>query len=166
MRWICLFIPFIFVITGCDSNRSSVSATGPTTIQGLVSDDDGPVGRAEIVAVESSSNRVIAKGKLEQDGHYQITLPATPNYPILLKATVEKNGKVFQAVVTSNLVSEQDISPRTDLVVKSAELLGGLTPENIAKAAGAAINQRPTQSGKKTSTGFKGDLTKQYGGWH
>ncbi|HEB78064.1 MAG TPA: carboxypeptidase regulatory-like domain-containing protein [Methylothermaceae bacterium] len=134
------------------------------TIRGLVSDDRGPVPFAEIEATDEDG-RLKATATAEQDGHFQITIPPTAPYPLLLVAKLP-NGKELLAVVTSNQVVEQDISPYTDLVVKNARQLGGLTPGNIAKAAGAAINMRPSQGGKRSSTGFKGDLTKQYGGWH
>ncbi|HHJ39060.1 MAG: hypothetical protein AXA67_01430 [Methylothermaceae bacteria B42] len=165
MRLIILPILFAFLAVGCESGGQSSSAKS-TVIEGLVIGEEGPAEKARIEAVDSRG-QIIAKAQVKGEGRYQITLPANANYPVLLKATLpQERNKVFQAVVTSDLVEEQDISPMTDLVVKSALGQGGLTPENIARAAGAAINQRPTQGGKRTSSGFKGDLTKQYSGWH
>ncbi len=166
MRLIILPILFAFLVAGCESGGQSSSAKKATVIRGLVIGEEGPAESARIEAIDSRS-QVIAKAEVKGEGLYQISLPANANYPVLLKATLPKErNKVLQAVVTSDLVEEQDISPMTDLVVKSALGQGGLTPENIARAAGAAINQRPTQGGKRTSSGFKGDLTKQYSGWH
>ncbi|BCX81206.1 hypothetical protein MIT9_P0784 [Methylomarinovum caldicuralii] len=149
---------------GCSEDSGSVTGRGPVTIKGLVSDDNGPVPLAVIEATDEEG-RLLATADADASGRFEITLPATAPYPLLLVAKLP-NDKQLLAVVTSNQAVEQDISPYTDLVVKSARQLGGLTPENIAKAAGAAINMRPSQGGKRSSTGFKGDLTKQYGGWH
>ncbi|BCX88422.1 hypothetical protein MIN45_P0791 [Methylomarinovum tepidoasis] len=149
---------------GCSEDNGSATGRGPTTIKGLVSDDNGPVPLAVIEATDEQG-RLLATTDADASGHFEITIPATAPYPLLLVARLPDNKQLL-AVVTSNQVVEQDISPYTDLVVKSARQLGGLTPENIAKAAGAAINMRPSQGGKRSSTGFKGDLTKQYGGWH
>ncbi len=159
-----LLILIAGLVAGCGSDTTPSAAAGSVTIRGLVSDDRGPVPFAEIEATDEDG-RLKATATAEQDGHFQITIPPTAPYPLLLVAKLP-NGKELLAVVTSNQVVEQDISPYTDLVVKNARQLGGLTPGNIAKAAGAAINMRPSQGGKRSSTGFKGDLTKQYGGWH
>ena len=160
--WLTLILGL--VLGGCSEDRSSITGSGPTTIRGLVSDDNGPVPLAVVEATDEDG-RLLATADADSTGHFEITIPATAPYPLLLVAKLP-NDKRLQAVVTSRQVAEQDVSPYTDLVVKSARQLGGLTPENIAKAAGAAINMRPSQGGKRSSTGFKGDLTKQYSGWH
>ncbi|GAB4366342.1 MAG: hypothetical protein Kow0060_23920 [Methylohalobius crimeensis] len=162
MHWLGLSL-LTLVLAGCGNGTDSVSS-GPATIRGQVISDQGPVKTAAIKAVDSR-NRTLATTEVGRDAHFRIQLPADTAYPVVLTATLP-NGKTLEAVAGGSLVSEQNISSYTDLVVKSARQLGGLTPENIARAAGGAINQRPSQGGKRSSTGFKGDLTKQYGGWH
>ncbi len=154
------------LLTGCsqESTSSGSDRTQPAMIEGGVFDDHGPVKQATIEAVDKNERR-LATVKLQEDGDFRIKIPASAAYPVLLRAKLP-NGKLLEAVVTSNQVVELDITPHTDLVVKSARLRGGLTPENIAGAAGAAINMRRSQGGKRSSSGFKGDLTKQYSGWH
>ncbi len=164
IRFLLVLIAILLTIAGCGDQTSGSGGSGPVTIRGLVSDDRGPVPYAPIEATDEDG-RLKATAAAGEDGHFEITIPATATYPLLLVAKLP-NGKQLSAVVTSNQVAEQDISPYTDLVVKTARQLGGLTPGNIARAAGAAINMRPSQGGKRSSTGFKGDLTKQYGGWH
>jgi len=161
-----VLIVLSLMIAGCggQTSGSSGSGPGPVTIRGLVSDDRGPIPYAPVEATDEDG-RLKATTTAGEDGHFEITIPATATYPLLLVAKLPQ-GKELRAVVTSAQVAEQDISPYTDLVVKTARQLGGLTPDNIARAAGAAINMRPSQGGKRSSTGFKGDLTKQYGGWH
>ncbi|MEQ1528023.1 MAG: hypothetical protein ABL925_01810, partial [Methylococcales bacterium] len=63
-------------------------------------------------------------------------------------------------------VVQQDITHMSSLVVRSARDLGGINKENMVSAAGNAIAQSRTTNGSSTSVGFKGDPTKQYGGWH
>ena len=79
--------------------------------------------------------------------HYSITVPAGTAYPILLVATPAPgtNSQVVRAVVTSSLADRMDITDITTLVVDAAEQIGGLTPENIAKASGGAIGLRQRQ---------------------
>jgi hypothetical protein len=84
----------------------------------------------------------------------------------VLTASPEGETRTLKAAITSDLVSEQDISSVTTIVVETAMNLGGLTETNLAKAAGAAISQRRSSGGSGGSAGFKGDPTKQYGGWH
>ncbi len=161
-----IFILTALLITGCseDSTPAVSSQETPAMIEGSVFDDHGRVGKATIEVVDKNE-RHLATATLQDDGQFHIKVPAGAAYPVILKAKLS-NGKVLEAVVTSNQVVELDITPHTDLVVKSARLRGGLTPENIAGAAGAAINMRRSQGGKRSSSGFKGDLTKQYSGWH
>jgi len=161
-----IFILTAFLTVGCseDGGSSHVNQARPAVIEGAVFDDHGRVEKAAIEVMDKNDRR-IAKAKLQDDGQFKLKIPADAAYPVVLKAKLA-NGKILEAVVTSNQVVELDITPHTDLVVKSARLRGGLTPENIAGAAGAAINMRRSQGGKRSSSGFKGDLTKQYSGWH
>jgi len=165
MRIIVSIIFSVFLLTGCSEDSSPISSQStPAKIEGQVFDDHGKVKKATIDVLDKTERRLTTV-ELQGDGHFRIRIPASAGYPVVLKAKLEM-GKILEAVVTNNQVKEQDISPYTDLVVKSARLRGGLTPENITGAAGAAINMRRSQGGKRSSSGFKGDLTKQYGGWH
>jgi len=160
-----LILP-IFLLGGCgqETSTSSSHSGKPASIEGSVFDDNGEVKQATIEALDKNENRLVST-RLDPQGHFKIKIPSTAKYPVILRAKL-KDGKVLEAVLINDQVVEQDISPFTDLVVKSARLNGGLTPENITIAAGAAINMRRSQGGKRSSSGFKGDLTKQYGGWH
>lgn len=144
---------------------SGGSVATETKIVGLVLTDEGPVAKAKIEA-KDSRGATVAKTEVGGDGHYSLNLPAGAAYPVVLTAQPASETKPLKAVVTSDLVSEQDISAVTTIVVDTAMSLGGLTEANIAKAAGAAISQRRSSGGSGSSSGFKGDPTKQYGGWH
>jgi hypothetical protein len=156
------------MLTACGPSSTPGSSAGGTVdirITGLVLDDDGPVKGATIEARDSKGGTV-ARTEIHGDAHYSLKLPAFTAFPVVLTAVAEGGADTLKAVVTSDLVSEQDISPVTTIVVDTAMNLGGLTEANLAKAAGAAISQRKTTGGSGGSAGFKGDPTKQYGGWH
>ena len=93
---------------------------------------------------------------------------------MILTAVTEVSGEApLKAAIPDANVSEQDISPVTTIIVDTALSLGGLTEANLTKAAGAAISLRRKSGGGgggggagTTTQSFKGDPTKQYGGWH
>ncbi len=162
-----------FWLTACNDNTSSPStAASPTRLTGHVSNDDGPVDKARIEA-KDAKGQVAAKTELQGGSNaYQLSLPAGTAYPVILTAYPLANpNEVLKAAVPSSLASEQDISPVTTIIVDTALSLGGINEPNLAKAAGAAIALRKKSGGGgggggATTESFKGDPTKQYGGWH
>lgn len=148
------FILSTFLINGCDSTSSSnhsTSVSEPASeeakISGNVQDIHGPIMEGTI-EVKDKEGRVILTTALDgHSNHYSITVPIGTHYPILLTATppAGSNAQVVRAVVTSPLADRIDLTDITTLVVNSAEQLGGLTPENIAKASGSAIGLRQRQ---------------------
>lgn len=153
-------------LSGCgDSSAPRTAATAEDKIAGIVRTDEGPVTKARIEA-QDSKGAIVARTEISGDSHYSLTLPADTAYPVILAAYPEGAPQALKAAVTSSLAEEQEISEVTTLVVDSALNLGGLTEANLAKAAGAAISQRRSTGGAGGSAGFKGDPTKQYGGWH
>ena len=163
-----LLLAALFTLTaGCgESGKSgSTSAATETRITGEVLDDETPVTKARIQAVDRNG-KTVATAEINGEPHYRLTLPSGTAFPVVLTATVDGMPESLKAAVTSDLVSEQNISSVTTIVVNTAMNLGGLTETNLAKAAGAAISQRKSSGGSGGSAGFKGDPTKQYGGWH
>jgi hypothetical protein len=160
----CL-VAAMLTLSGCGESSKSGSTGSAARITGVVLNDETPASRARIEAIDNTG-KVIANTEVNGEPHYRITLPANTAYPVVLKATIEGEADPLKAAVTSDLVTDQDISTVTTLVVDTAMNLGGLTEINLAKAAGAAISQRKSTSGSGGSAGFKGDPTKQYGGWH
>lgn len=156
----------LLAFAGCGESPSSrTSVAAADKIGGIVLTDQGPVTRARIEARDSRGS-VVARTELNGDAHYSLTIPAGTAYPIVLTAAADGVPEPLKAAVTSELAEEQDISEVTTIVVDTAMSLGGLNETNLAKAAGAAISQRKTTGGSGGSAGFKGDPTKQYGGWH
>jgi hypothetical protein len=153
-------------LAGCgDATAPKSSSAAEDTIAGQVITDQGPVTKAKIEAKDSRGS-VVARTEISGDAHYRLTIPAGAAYPLVLTAYPEGQPEPLKAAVTSELAEDQDISEVTSIVVDTAMNLGGLTEANLAKAAGAAISQRKTTGGSGGSAGFKGDPTKNYGGWH
>lgn len=155
---------------GCDSSPSgSSSASAPATdeanISGNVQDIHGPLMEAKIEVRDKNGQIVTTTQLTGGSNHYAIKVPAGTIYPILLTATPPQgsNSSVVKAAVTSPLADRIDITDVTTLVVDSAMTLGGLSPENIAKASGGAIGLRQRQ-GVSASAGGGGAGPGQSGG--
>lgn len=153
------------VLGGCgDQSSSKVAGTGKVDqIEGIVADRDGPVVSGS-VAVKDKNGATLATVAIQEDSRYSVSIPANTAYPLLLE--VPAHGEVLEAVVMDPSAVKQDITHMSSLVVRAARDMGGFTKENMARAAIGAISQSKTSSGTKTSAGFSGDPTKQYGGWH
>ena len=155
----------ILMVSGCgDSSSPKVTATGKTDqIEGIVADRDGPVINGDIV-VKDKNGAILTTVKLKGDSRYSVNIPSNAAYPLLL--AIPAHDEVLEAVVMDPAAVKQDITHMSSLVVRAARDMGGFTKENMARAAIGAISQSKTSSGSKTSAGFSGDPTKQYGGWH
>lgn len=174
-RWQRLLLAAIVAASAaCDSSPSASHSAGSarvsTQLTGHVLNDDGPVTAAMIEATDAAGV-VAAHTELKGDSVYRLTIPAGTRYPLVLTAYPQgAPEEPIKAAVASADAVEQDISAVTTIVVETALSLGGLTEGNLAKAAGAAIAQRRKSGGGsgggQTSESFKGDPTKQYGGWH
>ena len=134
-----------------------------TTLKGLVTDNQGPVKAGDIQATDSKKN-VIATAKLQEDGHYKLDIPANTSLPLLLTVTPEESEfKELTTAVVYTSMTKFDINPLSSKIAKKAKELGGYTHANMVMAAESMVDV-PDEN--KTTRGFKGDPTKQYGGWH
>jgi hypothetical protein len=92
-----------------------------------------------------------------QNGRYQLEIPAQTKLPIVLR--YDK----FIAVVVDTDITNYDINSLTTGIAAKAKSLGGYTRQNMILAASNSVH---TPDANKTSTGWRGDTTTQYGGWH
>lgn len=99
---------------------------------------------------------VIASANVE-NGRYQLEIPAQTKLPIVLRS-----DNLISVVIDAE-VTNYDINSLTTNIAVKAKLLGGYTRQNMIVAASNSVN---TPDANKTSTGFRGDPTSQYGGWH
>lgn len=108
-----------------------------------------------VEAIDNAQN-VIASAAVE-NGRYKIEIPAQTQLPIVLQA-----GDLISVVVDTDLKS-YDINALTTTIAQKAKALGGYTRQNLVLAASNSVH---TPDANKTSTGWRGDTTTQYGGWH
>jgi len=171
---------FAFIISlalfGCDDNdkksKNSLSVqkkvqTYPkeTTLKGAIRNKKQAFKKGEVKATDSKGV-VIATTQLDNDNHYSIIIPENTELPIVLSFNPvddksEKN-KLISAVIYAR-VKKYDINELTTLIAKKAKSMGGYTHRNMSIAADSTVG---IPDANKTSTGFRGDPTKQYGGWH
>ncbi|MCX8049953.1 MAG: hypothetical protein N3A55_09915 [Methylohalobius sp.] len=138
--WIAVLLAGLLGGCGGDVPPGGKAAVGLATIQGKVISDEGPI-TSGAVKVTDARGQTLTTAQIGKDSRFRIQVPSGAAYPVVLSVDMGE-GKMLEAAITSSLAVEQDITPYSDLVVKSARSLGGVTPENIARAAGGAIGQR------------------------
>lgn len=164
-----LIIASVFLVACDDQKKKAPLIKVPVQkykqlkiMTGAVLDKEGPVLEGEI-KVADSAGKVVATTRLENSKNYRVEIPAGTTLPIVLTANPEGSSNKLRAVIISSAISKYDITPLTTKIAKQAKELGGYTYANLVMAAGSTVN---VPDANKTSTGFRGDPTKQYGGWH
>ena len=162
-------ITSLFLIACGDQQKKSPAIKIPVqkytqdkVLKGTVLDDKGPVREGEIKVLDSTG-RVVASASLDSSKDYSVEIPAGTTLPIVLTVKPEGSSEKLKAVVISTAVSRYDISPLTTKIANRAKELGGYTRANMVLAADSTVG---VPDANKTSTGFRGDPTTQYGGWH
>jgi hypothetical protein len=110
---------------------------------------------SSVEAIDEKQN-VIVSATVE-NGRYKVEIPAQTPLPIVLRA-----GDLISVVVDTDL-KNYDINALTTSIAQKAKALGGYTRQNLVLAASNSVR---TPDANKTSTGWRGDTTTQYGGWH
>lgn len=136
-----------------------------TTYKGLVSDKKKSIKSGE-VKVTNSQGKLIASTTITKSRRYSVKIPADTELPLILSFTPEndtsdKNKLMTVAIFTA--IKKYDINDLTTLIAKKAKSFGGYTHRNMVIAADQTVG---IPDANKTSTGFRGDPTRQYGGWH
>lgn len=166
-------IIFSLLLTGCNNDTDKKSAivsqqaiqkyTIDTTLSGKVSNKEGTI-REGIVKANDSKNKLISSTEVDKDGHYSLTIPANTELPIILSHSLPNSDKdSLISVVIYASYKKYDINDLTTVIAKKAKSLGGYTHSNMTIAADQTVG---VPDANKTSTGFRGDPTSQYGGWH
>ncbi len=157
-----------FAVTGCEQEQKTAKVgqaavkkyAHATTLEGSVSNDKGPV-KAGRVEVTDENGRLITHAVVD-NGHYSVDVPADTALPILLMFSPESGEKLVAAVIHET-ITQYDINPSSTAIAKAAKAMGGYTHANMTRAAADTVH---TPDANKTSTGWRGDPTTQYGGWH
>ncbi len=146
-----------FLLSACNEMQQSKPAAQSVTkytstsilLSGKVENKTGNVKALD-------GENVIVSTNIE-NGRYQLEIPAQTKLPIVLQS-----GDFISVVVDAD-VTHYDINSFTTNIAAKAKSLGGYTRQNMILAASNSVH---TPDANKTSTGFRGDTTTQYGGWH
>ena len=156
-------------VTGCENSQKTTKVMPvaikkypqATTLEGVVSNDNGMVKNGK-VEVSEENGRIITGVTLD-NGHYSVEIPAGTVLPILLTFFSESSAEKLVTAVIHDTITKYEINPLTTAIAKSAKAMGGYTHANMTRAAADTVSTPDTN---KTTGGWKGDPTTQYGGWH
>lgn len=162
------------LITACgdkEPKKTNTSTTTQkfkreTTLKGVVSNDDGLITAGEVKVLDSKG-KLLTTIQVTKKGRYEATVPKDSTLPIVLNFYPEDGAKEsvkeMRSIVVYSSMTKYNITQITTSIAKKAKEMGGYTAANIRLAAESSIH---VPDSNKTSTGFRGDPTKQYGGWH
>jgi len=156
-------------LAGCDDKQKQVKAfphdikkyTQQTSLEGMVSNNKANIKTGKL-KVTDDSGRSITNTELD-NGHFRIDIPAHTELPLLLTVTSEADAEQLSVAVIDDKITKYQINPTTTAIVKAAKAMGGYTKANMVRAAEETVH---VPDANKTSSGWKGDPTTQYGGWH
>ena len=166
-----LLFAAIGFLTGCDQTNKDEASTQQvitkfeqeTTLEGLVSNNHGPI-KAGTIKVTDNYEELVASTTIKNNGHYSIKIPANTVLPIVLTFYPESaDGQKLITAVVHPAITKYDINPLTTSIAKNALAMGGYTHANLVRAAEGTAK---VPAANKTTAGFRGDPTTQYGGWH
>lgn len=167
------FLCASLVLAGCEKNDRGNQLTQQTVkkydkatiLEGTVSNDDGPI-KTGVIKVTDSKQQIVASTTIQNTGQYRVEIPANTALPIVLTFYPDAENKsekqMFTAVVHAS-ITKYDINPLSTAIAKTAKSMGGYTHANMVRAA---EDSGSVPDSNKTTQGFRGDPTKQYGGWH
>ncbi|QXP85125.1 hypothetical protein [Methylococcus sp. Mc7] len=161
------------LLTGCGEQSNSGTALNEpvqkyekdATLAGTVTGQNGAITNGKILATDEKGN-VISISTLENTSRYSIVIPAGTLLPILLQVHPDagsENGKPLTLAIADASMTNYNINPLTTAIAEKAKSLGGYTRKNLMAAA---VLSTSVPDEDKTSSGFRGDPTKNYGGWH
>lgn len=160
-------------LTACDNTptgKTSIVAETPKqtyqkviTINGVVRGEKGVIKTGEIKVI--SQNKTVATSTIGKNGRYQVDIPSGTEFPLRISAIPADQGKYkkLTVAVVDAMLTSHDITPSSTDIAKAAKKLGGYTKENLFKAALGTVDMPDRDT---TAAGFRGDPTKQFGGWH
>ncbi len=160
-------------LTGCEkSNQTNTSIRQAvkkydkaTILEGNVSNNEGPI-KAGVIKVTDNKEQLVASTTLQNNSHYSIEIPASTVLPIVLTFYPDADTADAEHLITAVIhptITRYDINPLTTAIAKKAKSMGGYNHANMVRAA---EDTAAVPDANKTTEGFRGDPTTQYGGWH
>jgi hypothetical protein len=136
-----------------------------TSLLGAVSNNAGPI-KTGVVTLLTANGEALTSTELNNSQRYEIQVPAGTVLPVILRYTpgpnTAKDEQLISVVIQPD-ASKYDINPTTTTIAKQAKAMGGYTHNNMVQAAESIAH---VPDANKTTSGFRGDPTTQYGGWH
>jgi outer membrane murein-binding lipoprotein Lpp len=158
-----------FVVAGCEQEQKTAKVSPAvlkkyaqaTTLEGVVSNNQGVIKIGTVEAADENG-RLITRAAMA-NGHYSVEIPANTVLPILLTFSSESGAEKLVTAVIHDSITKYEINPSSTAIAKAAKAMGGYTHANMIRAAEDTAH---VPDANKTTTGWRGDPTKQYGGWH
>ncbi len=164
-----LLLSIVFLVSGCEQSPkpASLSQTAikkysaATAIEGTVSTGKSLIKTGTVEVTDENGQKI--KQVTVENGHFRVEIPSGTNLPLLLSFTSETHPEKLVSVVFYDDVTKYYLDPSTTAIAKAAKAMGGYTRANLVRAAEDTTH---TPDANKTTTGWRGDPTTQYGGWH
>jgi hypothetical protein len=159
-----------FLMAGCEDKPQSTTFGQPaqtkqfsqaTEISGTAGTGKSLLKSGKLV-ISDTNDHTIAETVLE-NGHFKIVIPAQTALPLLLNVSTESHPEKLTAVAIDPSITHYFIDPSTTAIARAAKAMGGYTRTNLIRAAEDTTH---APDANKTTTGWRGDPTTQYGGWH
>jgi len=171
----CVLLIGGIALVGCDSGpkpQTSIVSKPKVqkyeqvkTLEGLITNDEGPI-RTGIVKALTEKGQELSKIEITEGPQYSIEIPAGTVLPIILayypSAEASDDERMISVVVHAD-ASKFDINTLSTRIAEAAKAMGGYTHKNLVRAAEGTGT---VPAANKTTAGFRGDPTTQYGGWH
>jgi len=168
-----MFFIASFFITGCEKSNQNNSPIQQvikkydkaTILEGTVSNNDGPIKKG-IIKVTDNKEQLVASTTLQNSSHYSVEIPANTVLPIVLTFYPDDDAVNTEKLITAVVhptITQYDINPLTTAIAKKSQSMGGYNHANMVRAAEGTVT---IPDANKTTEGFRGDPTTQYGGWH
>ena len=158
------------LIVGCDQDQKPSTLTSApavrkfkqaTQIGGAVQNNSGVAKTGKVEVIEEKGHKITET--MVKDGHFSLEIPADTALPLLLTYSAEDGKDKMVAAVIYDTVTRYYINPSTTAIAKAAKEMGGYTRANLDRATENTVH---VPDSNKTSAGWRGDPTTQYGGWH
>ena len=171
--WVGIVLLSGWGLVACDSKPAANMGAKPSlekylslkTLQGKVANDEGPL-KTGIVKVLTEQGQELSQVELAGSAQFSIDVPAGTQLPLILAYYPTADAKDEQrmlAAVVHAATSKYDINQLSTRIAKQAKAMGGYTHKNLVQAAEGSGT---VPASNKTTAGFHGDPTTQYGGWH
>jgi hypothetical protein len=164
-----LFLPFLLLISACEQSPKP-AAVGQTPVHQFAKSTllEGTVSTGKSLIKTGTLEVTDQNGlKLKQveveNGRFKVEIAQGTLLPLLLNFSSESHPEKLIAVVLYDSVTKYFIDPSTTAIAKTAKAMGGYTRANLVRAAEDTTH---APDANKTTTGWRGDPTTQYGGWH